>query len=92
MRVSWDPVKAARNITKHGIAFDEAVTVFEDPLGRVVADPRHSFGEERYALLGTSSQGRLLAVMFTEQEPDDLRIFSARLATPFERRNYEENT
>ena len=92
MHISWDPFKAAANVAKHGVSFDEAATVFGDPLGRFRPDPRHSSVEERFVLLGLSSRGRLLAVMFTEPEPDPLHLFSARPATKYERRNYEENS
>ncbi len=60
----WDARKATNNIGKHGVSFGEAVTVFADPLGRLRDDPRHSIGEERFVLLGTSAAGRLLALMF----------------------------
>ena len=85
----WDFEKAARNIAKHGVSFQEAETVFGDPLGRIVVDPRHSEEEERYVLPGLSRRQRLLAVMFTERG-HRVRIISARQATPRERRDYEE--
>ena len=85
----WDSEKAASNLTKHGVSFGEAETVFGDPLGRIVTDPRHSEHEERYVLLGLSHQQRLLAVMFTERD-EQIRIISARQATGQERRSYEE--
>ena len=85
----WDRRKAASNLAKHGISFDEAVTVFRDPSGRMVQDPRHSVDEERYALIGLSEHGRLLAVMFTERW-DRIRLISARKATRPERNDYEE--
>ena len=88
---SWDSEKAARNLAKHGVSFREAETVFEDPLGRMVADPRHSAGEDRYVLLGLSYRRRLLTVMFTERGKQ-VRIISARRATRRERREYEETT
>ena len=91
VRISWDVRKAEINAAKHSVAFDEAATAFGDPLGRIVRDPRHSIGEERFVLLGASSRGRLLAVMFTERVPDSVRIVSARLATRHERRDYEED-
>ncbi len=75
--------------TKHGISFEEAATVFRDPLGRIVDDPRHSEGEERYVLLGHSQEQRLVAVMFTERN-EAVRIISARPATRQERRDYEK--
>ncbi len=86
----WDPEKATRNDRKHGVGFDEAVTVFSDPLGHIVDDPRHSQREPRQVLLGVSDRGRLLAVMFTERGDDRVRLISARRATRHERRDYEE--
>ena len=86
----WDPRKDATNRTKHGVGFDEALTVFADPLGRIVEDPRHSGDEIRLTLLGLSVRRRLLAVMFTERGEDRVRIFSARRATRHERHDYEE--
>lgn len=85
----WDPQKAAKNVVKHGVSFREAETVFGDALGRITTDPRHSIDERRYALLGLSSTGHLLAVMFAERE-ESIRIISARRATPRERREYEK--
>jgi uncharacterized DUF497 family protein len=86
----WDLPKAARNLAKHGVAFEEAVTVFADPLGSMVSDPRHSVAEDRFILFGFSDRRRLLGVMFTEREPDRFRLFSARRATRRERLAYEE--
>jgi len=85
----WDPQKAIKNARKHGVTFDEAATVFGDPYGLIVADPRHSAAESRSVLLGYSQAGRLLAVMFTERG-DRLRLLSARTAIRRERRHYEE--
>jgi hypothetical protein len=86
---AWNSEKAARNLAKHGVSFEEAKTVFGDPLGRIVTDPRHSEEEERCVLLGLSHRQRLLAVMFTERA-EQVRIISARQATRRERRDYEE--
>jgi uncharacterized DUF497 family protein len=85
----WDAKKAAANLRKHGVAFDEAATAFGDPLSVLLPDPDHSIGEERYLVLGVSSVGRLLVVAFVERPPRT-RIISARLATRRERQNYEE--
>ena len=87
-----DSRKASRNIEKHGISFDEASTVFDNPLAVIFNDREHSTGEEREIILGHSIQERLLIVSFTEREPDIIRIISARLATRQERKDYEENT
>jgi uncharacterized DUF497 family protein len=59
----WDTEKAVTNLERHGISFEEASTVFGDPLGRIVDDPRHSIDERRLVLMGRSDQQRLLAVM-----------------------------
>ena len=85
----WDPNKAAANLRKHGVSFDEAITAFGDPLSILLPDPDHSVGEERYVVLGTSNVGRLLVVTFVERPPRT-RIISARLATRRERHDYEE--
>lgn len=85
----WDSDKAEANLRKHGVSFDEAVTVFGDPLSVLLSDPDHSEGEERYLVLGQSAQGRLLVVAFVERPPRT-RIISARLAIRRERKDYEE--
>ena len=90
LRVEWDPRKAAVNRAKHKVSFEEAVTVFGDPLGRITDDPRHSETEERYVLLGQSARRRLLVVMFTERG-QAIRLISARKTTRRERREYEKN-
>ena len=90
MNFEWDQRKAKGNRGKHGVSFEEAATVFGDPLGRIVEDPRHSQGEQRFALLGHSGAGRLLTVMFTERG-EVIRIISARHATPRERKDHEES-
>ena len=91
MTFEWDPAKARANVRKHGVSFIEALSVFKDPLGRLVPDVRHSVAEQRFALLGVSERGRLLAVMFTERG-DHIRLISARRATRSERHVYEEAT
>ena len=90
VRFEWDPQKAARNLAKHGVSFEEAATAFGDPLGRIASDPRHSGDEERFVLLGLSRGRRLVAVMFAERE-EAVRLISARQATRRERRDYEES-
>jgi uncharacterized protein len=84
----WDPNKGSENAQKHGVTFDEASTVFGDPLGLLMPDPDHSEGEERYLLLGMSTLQRLLVVAFAERPPRT-RLISARRATRQERRRYE---
>jgi hypothetical protein len=89
LEFEWDPRKAAGNLAKHRVSFEEAATVFGDPLGKIVSDPRHSAAEQRWVLLGISMRKRLLAVMYTERA-ETVRIISARQATRPERRDYEE--
>ncbi|MBM3219947.1 MAG: BrnT family toxin [Candidatus Rokubacteria bacterium] len=84
----WDPAKAATNRRKHGVTFDEASTVFGDPLALMIADPDHSEQEDRYVLVGASVRERVLVVAFVERPPWT-RLISARPATRSERRRYE---
>lgn len=86
----WDASKAEANARKHGVTFEDATTVFGDPLGLMMPDPDHSGDEGRYLLLGQSKQGKLLVVALAER-PHHTRIISARLATHRERAHYEEN-
>jgi len=85
----WDPGKAVANERKHGGTFDEAWTVFDDPLARIFADHWHSEAEFREIIIGHSRLGRLLLVVFAEQRNGMLRLISARRATPNEQRDYE---
>jgi uncharacterized DUF497 family protein len=89
LKFEWDPRKAARNLAKHEVPFEEAASVFGDPLGLIEEDARHSVDEERFVLLGLSRVRRLLAVMFAEHG-ERVRIISARRATRRERRDYEQ--
>lgn len=89
MRFEWDPRKAAENLARHGVSFEEAATVFRDVLSATGADPDHSVGEQRFVTFGISTGGRLLAVAHTDRD-DTIRIISARPATPRERKIYEE--
>jgi len=89
MPFEWDPAKAAANLAKHGVTFDEAKTVFDDPLYVDFYDPDHSEAEHRYLVIGQSEQGRLLIVSYTERETA-MRLISAREVTPAERRTYAE--
>jgi len=88
MRFSWDPNKDRLNRRDHDIRFQEATTVFGDPLAVTVLDPDHSIREERLLTIGQSSSGQLLVVCHTEQG-DTIRIISARRATAHERKDYE---
>ena len=85
----WDSEKAESNARKHGVTFDEASTVFGDPLSLLMHDPDHSAEEQRYLLLGMSNRRRLLVVAFAERPPRT-RLISARRASRPERRSYEE--
>lgn len=88
MHFEWDPAKAARNSSKHGVSFDEASTVFGDPLAGTIVDPRHSGDEPRFVTIGLSMGRRLIIVAHTERG-DRIRIISARRATRRERKTYE---
>ncbi len=90
LRFDWDDHKARLNLRNHGIGFDEAATVFVDPLARIFDDEAHSVEESREIIIGHSSEDRLLLVCFTERA-DVIRIISARKATRKERSDYEEN-
>jgi len=89
MQFEWDKNKATRNLSKHGVSFEEAETVFEDPLYVDFYDPDHSEEEDRYLIVGESHQGRSLIVSYTERG-NIIRLISAREATRTEREVYEE--
>ena len=88
-RYEWDARKAVSNHAKHGVSFEEAATVFEDPRAITFPDPDHSVGEERQLTFGMSSAGRVLAVISTDRVRG-LRLISARKATRHERGIYEQ--
>ena len=85
----WDPEKAKANLSKHGVSFAEAATVFGDPLSMNMPDLDHSEGEHRFIVMGMSDRYRLLVVSYTDRPPRT-RIISARLAIQHERKQYEE--
>ncbi|MEG4121133.1 MAG: BrnT family toxin [Microcoleus sp.] len=89
MKFEWDENKAAVNLSKHGISFEEARTVFDDRLYVDFYDPDHSDEEDRYIIVGESQQGNLLIVSYTERA-DFIRLISARKVTRVEREVYEE--
>ncbi len=89
MEFEWDPVKAVENLKKHGVSFDEAASVFADPLALTFDDPDHSASEERLITFGESIQRRLLVVSHTPRAPR-IRIISVRRITRRERKIYEE--
>lgn len=88
MQFEWDRAKAEQNLKRHRVSFDEAVTVFYDPLAATFDDPEHSVSERRFITVGHSAHGRLLVVVHVERG-DNLRIISARLATARERNRHE---
>lgn len=89
-KYEWDARKAAVNLLKHGVSFEEAVTALDDPLALTYIDRDHSLTEARNISLGTSARGRMLMIGHTERG-DAIRIISARLASKAERRRYETN-
>lgn len=86
----WDEDKAQQNERKHGVSFEEAATVFGDPLSLTIADPAHSTDEDRFVIIGTTatSHRRILVVIHTERG-NTIRLISARIATRRERMSYE---
>ena len=84
----WDKQKAKANQRKHSISFEEASTVFDDPLAVNFDDPDHSTEENRYLIIGLSAQGKLLFIAYTDRN-NKIRLISARLVTPKEKRSYE---
>jgi uncharacterized protein len=86
----WDDAKAQTNLQKHGVSFEETMTVFANPLAAIFADVEHSQDELREIIVGHSDQNRVLIVSFTERG-EAVRIISARVATPRERKAYEES-
>ncbi len=85
----WNPKKAEANLKKHGVSFAEAESVFIDPLSLTVPDPLHSENENRFIITGFPDKQRQLVVIHTDRD-DKIRIISARLATPGEKRKYEQ--
>jgi uncharacterized DUF497 family protein len=91
LRFDWDERKNRANRTKHGVWFEEAQSVFDDPHARLFRDPEHSEEEERFILLGVSAAARLLVVVHCHRESEEVvRIISARKASKKEVRFYEE--
>jgi len=90
MRFEADPAKAAGNLKKHKVSFEEAASVFGDSMAYTFPDPDHSVGEERWLTFGMSRMGRILAIIYTERR-GTIRLISARLATKHERSIYEES-
>jgi uncharacterized DUF497 family protein len=90
MKIAWDPAKAAANEAVHGVTFAEAATVLEDELALTREDP-HAIGEQRFATLGLSAEGKLLVVIYTYRDPDLIRIISAWKANKRQRARYEKD-
>lgn len=84
----WHEEKAKENLRKHKVNFEEAKTVFNDPLSITIADPKHSADEDRYIDIGLSVKGQVLVVVYTERG-SNIRIISCRKATKAEQRTYE---
>lgn len=89
LKFEWDARKAALNLRKHGISFEEAATVFGDALAYTFVDPDHSLGEHRFLTIGVSAHDRTLLVVHAERG-QDIRIISARRATRREQSIYEQ--
>jgi uncharacterized DUF497 family protein len=85
----WDPAKAAANLRKHGVSFEEASTAFSDPLSVTIPDPMHSEREKRFVLLGRTTANRLVVVVHVDRGAR-IRVIGARPATRKERRQYED--
>ena len=90
IEIEWSVEKAATNLRKHGVSFDEAETAFDDEFAYIFDDEEHSDDERREILIGYSSRNRLLIVSFVQRAPNYVRIISARLADRSERKKYEE--
>ena len=89
MNFRWDARKEASNELKHGVTFEEAKTVFDNPLAVIFGDEEHSADEAREIIVGHSQRNRILVISFTERS-EVVRIISARPATGKERKDYEE--
>jgi len=92
MKFEWDNKKYESNSKKHGVSFEEASTVFGDPLSLTIQDSLHSIDEDRFIIMGMSSTMRFLVVSHVCRDDNHVRIISAREATTQERRNYESGT
>ena len=89
MLFDWDKKKAAGNLAKHKVSFEEAATVFSDPLSGTFDDPDHSAAERRFLIIGHSEKGRLLFISHTD-DGETVRIISAREPTRGEQKSYEQ--
>ena len=91
MIYAWDPKKAAANLTKHKVSFEEATTVFTDPFALTFDDPDHSMDEQRFITIGTSSKQRIVFLSHADRGEDHVRIIHARPATTTEAHAYQES-
>ena len=91
MRIEWDASKAAANVRKHGVSFEEASSVFYDPYALSGRDDVHAVDEDRWITIGVSNRLRALVVVSAEQDEELIRIISARKANRAEAQQYEEN-
>lgn len=91
MIYEWDPKKAAANLTKHKVSFDEATSVFTDPFALTFDDPDHSLDEKRFITIGTSRKQRILFLAHADRGEDHVRIIHARPATKTEAHAYQES-
>jgi uncharacterized DUF497 family protein len=89
LQFEWDEAKAMANVRKHGVSFEEAITIFGDPNTITIFNAEHSDEEDRFIDIGLSASGRTLVVIYTERGTR-IRIISCRKATPAERRQYEQ--
>jgi uncharacterized DUF497 family protein len=86
----WDAAKAAANLLKHDVSFEDALTIFGDALASTIPDPDHSIGEERFVTVGLAASQRLIVVCHTEQQ-NRIRLISGRPANRRERKTYEDS-
>jgi uncharacterized DUF497 family protein len=88
MEIIWDPKKAHINMRQHGIEFSHAATVLDDPVALTIEDKRHE--EQRFVTIGSDLLGRVLVVVYAYDDKEQIRLISARKASPRERKQYEE--
>jgi uncharacterized DUF497 family protein len=88
MKITWDPKKAQINIRQHGVEFSHAATVLDDPMALTIEDKRQ--GEQRFVTIGSDLLGRMLVVVYAYDDKEQIRLISARKASPNERKQYEE--
>jgi uncharacterized protein len=92
IQFNWDPARAAKNLEKYGISFDDAVTLFKDPLALYYDDPEHSQKAKRELVIGKSKTSEKLLTCFFERSEQAIEIISVRASTHGERQNYDDNS